>query len=192
MPPRIDPLGHRNNHEHLFCRSTTLHNTPELGRKLVFSLFSEPLNAFNANNQRINRIITGILTGSILGLKECLSLQNRRFGRSFCPYGGSIPMRQSVPNCMSNCISNPVFRTKRARFVPLPNSLFDPPETSLSHLHLAAGLTPVPSAGSLVRICVQHSLLPRSADHPAQCLRCRKRLIPRLMPHPGYIIPPRT
>lgn len=155
-------------------------------------MFLEPLNAFNANNQRIKRIITAILTGAILGLKGCLSLQNRRFFAVNLSLWGSIPMRQSVPNCMSNCISNPVFRTKRARFAPLPNFLFDPPETPLSHLHLTAGLTPVPYAGALVRICVQHSLLPRSADHPTQCLRCRKRLIPRLMPHPGCIIPPRT
>ena len=169
MPPRIDPLGHRNNHEHLFCRSTTLHNTPELGRKLVFPLFSEPLNEYNANNQRIKRIKTGILTGAILELKGCLSPQNRRFWRSFCPYGGSIPMRLSTPNCIPNCISNPVFRTKRARFSPLPHPRSDPPEAGRSHRHLTADLTPAPSTGSLVRMGAQLSPLPYPADPPAQC-----------------------
>ena len=82
---------------------------------------------------------------------------------------GCEPMRKCPPNCIPNCIPNPIFKTKRARFSPLPHPRFDPPEAGRSHRHLTADLTPVASAGSLVRMGALPSALPYPANLPAQC-----------------------
>ena len=50
-------------------------------------MFSEPLNTFSANNQRIKQIKTGILTGSVLELKGVYRFKIAVFGGHFVRMG---------------------------------------------------------------------------------------------------------
>lgn len=94
-------------------RSPSYLPTPPIrGQNRCFQRFFSPhfqsLNAFNAIYQQLKRISKAILTGRILGLKGCLSLQNRRFRRSFCPYRGAH-LCVKVPPTVSPTVSPTLF-----------------------------------------------------------------------------------
>lgn len=63
----------------------------------------------------------------------------------------------------------PHFLDETGTISTTPHPRFDPPGVGRCRSHLTADLTPVPSAGSLVRMGAQLSPLPYPADQPAQC-----------------------
>lgn len=72
----------------------------------------------------------------LFGIKGVLIAQKSPFLPPFLSLWGCGHSAESTPNCIPNCISNPVLRTKRALFPLLPYPCFYPSGAWHRHSHL--------------------------------------------------------